>query len=346
MAQKLKTLLAEDSSLMRVIISDIISSEPDIELLDTATNGREAFEKTRSLDPDVVILDMVMGEYDGIYALKKIISHHPKPVILLSSLERNDPQVLEALSLGAFDFVDKPRGKAISQLRQVNQKLIRTIRSAARANLSVLQENGRQRVQETHTFSKRLSYDIIAIGASTGGPRAVESIIERLPSNLQIPVVVAQHMPENFVHNFAQRLNSVSPLRVKVAEESERPAGGTIYLAAGKKNTYIKRDIATGDISFSLTRRRYDEFNDPSIDCLFESVAQIYGKRSIAAVLTGMGRDGTLGIKQIHQQGGITIAQDEASSVVFGMPKSVIDAGAAGYTIALKDIPLFIISCL
>lgn len=346
MADKLTTLLADDSSLMRVIISDIIRSESDIELLDTASNGQEAYEKTRDLNPDVVIMDMVMGEYDGLYGLKKIIENNPKPVVLLSSLERNDPQVLEALSIGAFDFVDKPRGKAISQLRQVNQKLIRTIRSASRANLSVLKQDDQRRVQESHTFSKRLSYDIIAIGASTGGPRAVESIIERLPSNLQIPVVIAQHMPENFVLNFAQRLNSVSPLTVKVPEESEMPIGGTVYLAAGKKNTYLKRDIATGEISFSLTRRRYNEFNDPSIDCLFESVADIYGRRSIAAVLTGMGRDGTQGMTKIHQKGGVTIAQDEASSVVFGMPKSVLDAGAATYTIALKDIPLFIISCL
>jgi two-component system chemotaxis response regulator CheB len=344
--EKLKILLVDDSSLMRVIISDIISNDTEMVLVDTANNGKEAYEKAKSLDPDVVVLDMVMSEYDGLYAVKQIIENHPKPIVLLSSLERNDPQILDALSAGAFDFVDKPKAKAISQLRSVDQKLIRTIRAASRANMRVLTDKARRRVQENHTFATCLSYDIIAIGASTGGPRAVEAILERLPSNLSIPVVIAQHMPENFVRNFALRLDNISPLRVKVAEEGEQLRGGYVYLAAGKKNTYIKRDIATQRISFSLTNRKYEEFNEPSIDCLFDSVAEIYRSRSIAAVLTGMGRDGTLGMKKIYQAGGLTIAQDEASSVVFGMPKSVIETGVARHTISLQDIPLFIISCL
>jgi two-component system chemotaxis response regulator CheB len=342
---KIKVLLIEDSGLMRLIISDILRTDKAIEIVDTAENGKEGVEKTLKYHPDVVVTDLVMPHYDGVYAVKHIMKQRPTPIVVLSSLEKADPVVFDALKEGAVDFVDKPKDKVISNIREVNHVLIDAVKAAQKANVTPLFAADKA-ITHAHTFESNLNYDIIAIGSSTGGQGAIEKVIDKLPANLSIPVVIAQHMPERFLESFAKRLDTLTPLNVKLAEKGENLTGGTIYILPGHSNTKVGRDAFSGKITFAFTKREFREFNFPSVDCLFLSVAQTYAQKALGVILTGMGKDGTEGMKAIYETGGYTIAQDEASSVVYGMPKSALDSGVIKKSVPIYDISSFIIGCL
>jgi len=231
--------------------------------------------------------------------------------------------------------------------RLANYRLVELIREASRTDITLLKARQlAKKNSHAHTFTSTTQYDIVVIGASTGGPGAIEQIVNNLPSNLNIPVVIAQHMPARFLETFSARLNENSPLPVKLGSRGEALKGGTVYIASGESNTRIENNLVTGMPMITFTSRKYDEFNYPSVDCLFESVADVYGNRSIAVILTGMGKDGMLGLKKIKSLGGFTIAQDEESSVVYGMPKAAVEYDAVRQIVRLKEIPGFIVSCL
>ncbi len=338
---KIKTLLIEDSGFMRILLSDLLRKDERIEVIATASNGLEGVEKVKSLKPDVVITDMVMPHYDGLYVVQQLMKDMPLPIILLSSLDRANPKIFDALKEGAFDFVDKPQEKEVSK---GYLPLTKMVREASLTDYVKLRQRVKGRNTSIHTFEARLNYDIIVIGSSTGGPSAVESIVNHIPNNLSIPVLIAQHMPERFIDSYAARLADTTGLKVSVAKDGDPILGNNIYLAPGTANMRIDK---TG--SSPITKFVYDhykEFNHPSVDCLFESVASVYGSRAIGVILTGMGKDGTMGLKKIQEAGGLTLAQDELSSVVYGMPKSAFESGAAKHQIPLKEIPNFIISAL
>jgi two-component system chemotaxis response regulator CheB len=273
------------------------------------------------------------------------MKHKPTPIVVLSSLGKADPIVFDALKEGAVDFVDKPKDKVVSNIRDVNHILIDAVKTAKKANVLPMRSAGKA-ITHAHTFEAKLNYEIIAIGASTGGPGAVEKVIDKLPANLSIPVVIAQHMPERFLESFALRLDTLTPLHVKLAEKGEVLTGGKIYIVPGHSNTKVGRDVFSGKITISFTRREFQEFNFPSVDCLLLSVADTYKNKAIGVILTGMGKDGTEGMKAIYDAGGYTIAQDETSSVVYGMPKSAVDSGVVKKSVPLYDISSFIIGCL
>ncbi len=344
MPLKTTTLLIEDSGFMRIILSDLLKSDPAIELLGTASNGTKGLKKIQQLQPDVIITDMVMPESDGLAVVKKVMQSNPKPVILLSSLEKEDPKVFEALSAGAFDFLNKEEVTKLAKQQQF--PLNEMVKVAAEVSLGKLARMQGKKNTYDHSFDEQLRYEAIAIGASTGGPMAVEQLLSGLPANLNIPVIIAQHMPEQFLRSFAKRLNQTIPLRVKLAERNEELVGGIVYVLPGHKNSHVVRDISTNQPVFNHTQKEYKEFNFPSIDGLFTSMAKVYGKKLIGIVLTGMGKDGTKGLQAIQQQQGFTIAQDEKSSVVFGMPKSAIDSKVINQVLTLKEIPGFVVSCL
>jgi two-component system chemotaxis response regulator CheB len=330
---------------MRKVISDIIHSDSNIELVGVATNGQQGSQMALELKPDVVITDMVMPDFDGLYVVSSVMEKQPVPIILLSSLEKTDSRIFDALRHGAFEFIDKPAN--LDRGRSSGYKLLDLIKEASRTDISLLKARqlaGKNSHQ--HSFGDTLNYAIIAIGASTGGPGAVEMIINNLPRNLQIPVVIAQHMPHRFLETFAQRLNEQSPLPVRLAARGESIKSGVIHIAPGEANLRIERNVATGLPMFTFTDQHYTEFNNPSVDCLFESVAEIYGQHSIGVILTGMGKDGTKGMAKMKARGGFTIAQDEESSVVYGMPKVAFESGAVRQVVSLKQIPGYIISCL
>ncbi|MBC7920402.1 MAG: chemotaxis-specific protein-glutamate methyltransferase CheB [Ferruginibacter sp.] len=343
---QIRVVFIEDSSLMRLIISDLLRSDPAIDLVDTAQNGKEGLEKVKQHRPDVVITDLVMPDYDGLYVVQRIMQEVPTPVVVLSALEKANPRVFDALQEGAVEFVDKPKNRVISHLREVDQPLLRAVKLAAAADISKLACQKRRQNTFAHTFAAELPYEIVCLGASTGGPGAIESILTRLPENLVIPVVIAQHMPERFLETFAQRLNNLIPLRVKLAEKGETPTGGTVYLAPGHSNTTLVREPLGGRALFKFTDRAFREFNHPSVDCLMLSVAKTYGARAIGVLMTGMGRDGTEGMAAIYAGGGYTLVQDEASSVVYGMGRSALETGVVRRSVSLADIPGFLIGCL
>jgi two-component system, chemotaxis family, protein-glutamate methylesterase/glutaminase len=339
-ASKIKTLLIEDSGFMRILLSDLLRKDENIELVATAINGLEGVEKVKTFKPDVVITDMVMPQYDGLYVVQQLMKDMPLPIILLSSLDRADPKIFDALKEGAFDFVDKPQEKEVSQ---GYLPLTRMVREASLTDYLKIRQRIKGRNTSEHTFEARLNYDIIAIGASTGGPSAVELLVTNLPTNLTIPVIIAQHMPERFIESFSARLADLG-LRVSVAKDGEHLLSNHIYLAPGTANMRI--DFSGSSPVAKYVYDQYKEFNHPSIDCLFESVANIYGKRAVGVILTGMGKDGTLGLNKIREAGGLTLTQDELSSVVYGMPKVAFESGAAKHQIPLTEIPNFIISAL
>lgn len=338
---KIKTLLIEDSGLMRILLSDLLKKDSNIELVATATNGLDGVEKVKVLRPDVVITDMVMPQYDGLYVVQQLMKDFPLPIILLSSLNRTDPKIFDALKQGAFDFIDKPQEREVSQ---GYLPLTRMVREASITDYLKLSQRVKGRNTFEHTFEARLNYDIIAVGASTGGPSAVELIVNNLPANLSVPIVIAQHMPGRFIESFATRLNESTGFKVSVAKDGEPLLSRHIYLAPGTANMRIS--ISGSSPVVQYVRDDYKEFNHPSIDCLLESIANIYGRRAIGVILTGMGKDGVMGLGKIRKAGGLTVAQDELSSVVYGMPKAAFESGAAMRQVPLTEISNFIISAL
>lgn len=345
MPGRIRTLLIEDSAFMRKVIGDIIRSDDSLDLVGTASNGRDGSTMAFELKPDVVITDMIMPEYDGMYVVQSVMDKQPIPIILLSSLEKSDSRIFDALQQGAFEFIDKPTD--VDQIRLGHHPLLSLIREASRTDISLLKAKQlASKNSHAHTFTTTTNYDIVVIGASTGGPGAIEQIVNNLPRNLNVPVVIAQHMPARFLETFSARLNERSPLPVKLASRGEQLKGGIVYIASGESNTRIENNLVTGQPMFTFTSKKYEEFNFPSVDCLFDSVADTYGNRTIGVILTGMGKDGMIGLKKIKSLGGFTIAQDEESSVVYGMPKAAVDFGSVKQTVRLNEISGFIVSCL
>jgi two-component system chemotaxis response regulator CheB len=346
-APRIRTLLIDDSSFMRKVIGDIISADENVELIGSASNGKEGVQLVQELRPDVVVTDMIMPEYDGLFVVRQVMEYYPTPVILLSSLDKGNHRIFEALEGGAFEFIDKPTELGSVSIK--DYRLLNLIKHAAVTDISLLKAKQLARGQiriPTPILTGKGSHEIIVIGASTGGPGAVESIVMSFPPNLSVPVVIAQHMPARFLETFAQRLSTQSPLPVKMAFKGQPLSKGVIYLASGDSNTRIERSPMGGCPIFTFTHHIYDEFNSPSINCLFESAVDVYGSNVMGIILTGMGKDGMRGLKKIHDNGGFTIAQDEDSCVVYGMPKAAFEYGAVKQVTALKDIPNCIIKNL
>jgi two-component system, chemotaxis family, protein-glutamate methylesterase/glutaminase len=338
---KIRTLLIDDSGLIRILLADVLRADENIEVIATASNGLEGVEKVKALRPDVVITDMVMPKYDGLYVVQQLMKETPLPIILMSSVGRTDPKVFDALREGAFDFVEKPHSKKIAK---GSESLLRMVHEASMTDYLKIRQRTKERNSFDHTFESQLNYDIIAIGASTGGPSAVEMIVNNLPHNLTIPIIIAQHMPQRFIESFAARLANSIGMQVSVAQEGEALSGNHIYLAPGKTNMRI--DFSGSNSIIRYVPDHYQEFNHPSINCLFESVASMYGRRAIGVVLTGMGKDGTNGLGKIREAGGLTLSQDESSCAVYGMPRSAFESGAARYQVPLTEISNFIVSAL
>jgi two-component system, chemotaxis family, protein-glutamate methylesterase/glutaminase len=341
MGHKIRTLLIEDSGFMRIVLTDLLRKDEAIEVVGTAANGLEGVKKSRLLLPDVIVTDMIMPEYDGLYVVREVMRERPTPIILLSALNRADEKIFVALGEGAFDFVDKPSREEMASGGSV---LAKTIREASAAKCFRSDAAAPVREDSTQPRPSSSHYGIVALGASTGGPGAVEWIVKNLPGKMPVPVVIAQHMPARFIETFAERLRNYTSLAVTVAVEGESLQAGHIYLACGTANTRVTKSDDIPCISF--VEDTYPEFNHPSIDCLFESIALHYGRHSIGVILTGMGKDGARGLRRIRDRGGLTVAQDENSSVVYGMPKAAVENDAILHQIPLAKIPDFIINSL
>ena len=335
MNDKIKVLVVDDSTVMRKLISDILKNDPQIEVIDTAKTGKEAIEKAKNLKPDVITLDIEMPEMDGITALKILRKEVPQTkVIMFSSLTQEGAKAtIESLALGAYDFVPKPSTKSfLESVKKIEQDLIPKIKSVVPLKKIKLIYKP---IQITPKIKKGI-YKVCGIGVSTGGPQTLLKILPKLPPNFPAPILIVQHMPPLFTKQLAERLNSLSRLRVKEAEEGEFVKDGVVYIAPGDYHMKIKKENSL--IKIKLHQGPPRNFCRPSVDELFESLAEVYNGKTLALILTGMGNDGKEGAKKIKEKGGVVLAQDAESSIVFGMPKAVIEEGLADEVINLSKI--------
>jgi two-component system chemotaxis response regulator CheB len=333
---RIKILVVDDSLLMQRVLSDLLQSDSQLSIVGTARDGEEALAKIPVLHPDVVTLDIEMPRMNGLTAVRKIMETNPVPVVMISALTQKEAQLtLKALEFGAVDYVPKPSGQISLNMNAVKEELITKIRTAASANVKQIQPRW---IQENELQATHPSDKIIAIAASTGGPPAVTHVLAHLPSNTP-PILVVQHMPKGVTRLFAEGLNQTCRFKVKEAEEGDLVQERLALIAPGGYHMAVTK---AGKIS--LNQDPPVNYVRPAADVMMLSAADTYGAKNVGVVLTGMGCDGAKGLKAIKEKGGTTIAQDEKTSVVFGMPKVAIEAGCVDVVAPLERIPKEIIT--
>jgi two-component system chemotaxis response regulator CheB len=339
---KTKVLIIDDSALMRQILTEILSRDPALEVVGAAQDPYIARDKILRLAPDVVTLDVEMPRMDGLTFLEKLMRAHPLPVVMVSSLtERGCETTWRALELGATDFVTKPKLDVQAGTMQLGQEIIDKVKAAARAKVRPARrvpalKIDSQALPSPVALSFRATHKVVAIGASTGGTEAIREVLTRLPADAP-GIVMVQHMPEKFTASFAERLNSLSRVRVSEARDGDRVLPGHALLAPGNFHMEVMRSGAECRVRVfaadPVNRHR------PSVDVLFASCARQLGSNAVGVILTGMGGDGAKEMAAMRRAGAHTIAQDEESCVVFGMPKEAIALGGAAEVLPLDRIP-------
>lgn len=356
-------LIVDDSPFMRFTLQKILNQDPGIKVLDTARDGREGIVKLQALRPQVVTMDVEMPVMNGLQALDEIMRWQPTPVIILSAVTTEGTQAtLKALDLGAFDVVAKPSGSLRADLQVLSHDLVEKVKAAAGVNPARLGSKGltigtkgvpeMPLEQAPHLpvtgkmgLAPKHAIEIVAIGTSTGGPSALQAVLPTLPADFPVPVLVAQHMPPGFTGPLSQRLNGLCPLNVREGIHGEVLKAGTVYVAPAGKQIQVQRK------SEQLTLHIGDEapiptLYHPSVDVMFLSLAKAVGKGTLGVVMTGMGSDGTKGMKDLKALEGFAIAESEETCVVYGMPRSLVDAGLADRVVPLGEIGRTIVECV
>lgn len=343
---KKKVLVVDDSAFMRKVITDMINSSPILTVVGSAKDGEEALVKIKELAPDLVTMDIEMPKMDGLTALKKIMTEMPMPVVMLSSLTKQGAQeTLKALDYGAMDFITKPSSLIKVSAPEVKEELISKLVAASKAKMSVAQHmvshmpktsasasyTPYQKIEGNTSFKK-----LIAIGTSTGGPRALQDVIPFIPKTIDAGIVIVQHMPPGFTKSLADRLNGMSQIGVKEAEDGDVIRAGWAYLAPG--DSHLKVYKQSGKYVIKLDSGERVTGHRPSVDAMMYSIADLNERNVIGVIMTGMGSDGADGMKVVKQKSGYIIAQDEDSCVVFGMPKSTIKLGVVDKVVSLSNI--------
>jgi two-component system chemotaxis response regulator CheB len=338
-SNKVRVLVVDDSALMRKLIPQMLEADQSIEVVGTAMDGNFCLKKIEELKPHVVTLDLQMPGMNGIDTLKEIMRRHPLPVIVVSSHSIEGASItFKALGLGAFDFVTKPQD-ATAHMADAARQLISKIKAAADCRVvrpgTLIAAPVRSEKIPAGKFALAPS-KTVAIGISTGGPQAMEFLLAQLPPDFPGTILVVQHMPSGFTDMFARRLDELCALRVKEAQSGDVLQAGRVLICPGSRHMTVKR-LPMGDVVV-LNDEAPVNGHRPSVDVLFRSMAQEYGRLGIAVLMTGMGEDGAQGLGEIKKAGGMTIAQDEESCVVFGMPKVAIERGYATRVVALDGL--------
>jgi two-component system chemotaxis response regulator CheB len=344
--KQIKVLIVDDSAIVRKIFSQELSKHADIQVVGVAPDPYVARDKIVNLKPDVITLDIEMPRMDGLSFLRKLMKFHPVPAIIVSSLTQgNSEMVLEAMECGAVEVLAKPGGSYA--VGDMSAQLVEKIRAAANVRMSAAQAcaaaPARKPDAEASLALKRSTHKVIAMGASTGGTEAIKSVLMEMPVGSP-GIVIVQHMPPRFTTAFANRLNGLCQVEVREAKDGDAVLPGTVLIAPGNFHMLLKRvggtyyvEVKTGPLVFHQR---------PSVDVLFLSVARYAGANAVGVIMTGMGRDGAAGLLEMKKAGAATVAQDEASSVVFGMPKEAIKMGGVDSVVSLSEIPRSIIRCL
>ena len=366
-AAKLSVLVVDDSAFMRTVISKMINATDDMRVAATAINGSFALNKLESVDPDVIVLDIEMPEMNGIEFLKARKGRVADiPVVILSSIARRGARItMEALSLGASDFILKPSGTNADELHKIGNHIISTLRAygtryrnLGRSSTASLKQRSRppetrRTVPEAPIVSKATSspsirsirshagaVKAVAIGISTGGPNALRKLVQELDPSIPVPIFVVQHMPAGFTAEFSESLNRLSKLEVKEASDGDVARPGRIFVSPGDRHMRLKRRPLA--VTIELSSDPPVSGHRPSVDVLFASIADAYGSGALAVIMTGMGKDGAKEIGEVKRAGGLTIGQDEASSVVYGMPRVAAEAGFLDEILPLDSIAAYI----
>jgi two-component system chemotaxis response regulator CheB len=359
-----KILIVDDSAFVRRAMADALEKDPEIQIVGQAKNGEEAIDLTRALDPDVVAMDVEMPRMDGITALRHIMEKTPCPVLMVSSLTNEGAHTtLKALELGALDFI--PKGSGGSDMSWLQRDLPMKLKTLARRKAFVRLVHRKafspspaaprsaspaapqaapapRRSMPAILPGSGFRYDVVAIGVSTGGPPAVQQILSAIPAAFPVPILIAQHMPASFTGPFAARLDTQSQISVKEAAPLERVKAGTAYVCPGGK--HLRLENHKGTLMAAVTEEPRDALYKPSANVLMETVGLVLGPRALCVMLTGMGSDGLEGTKILKSRGGYTIAQSEATCVVYGMPKALVDFNLADEIVDLNDIAAAIVA--
>lgn len=346
MSKKIKVLIIDDSALIRQLLREILSKDSAIEVVGTAADPLIARDKIKQLSPDVLTLDIEMPKMDGITFLKNLMRLRPMPVIMISTLTEAGADVtLEALEIGAVDFIPKPKVDVVEKIQDYSADIINKIKIASVARVRTFRDNVIPTVNEKlsadailakgSTKFLRTTEKIIAIGSSTGGTEAIKEILIRMPATAPA-IVISQHIPEAFSNPFSKRMNACSAMTVYEAKDGQQILPGHVYIAPGSRHLIVERNGARYVCRLNdgpLVNR-----HKPSVDVMFRSVSQNVGPNAVGVILTGMGDDGARGMKEMHETGSPTIAQDEKSSVVWGMPGEAVKHGGVDHVLSLEHI--------
>ena len=339
MDRVLRVLVVDDSAYVRKVVREILSRSPFVEVVGTARDGREALDLVEQLEPDVVTCDLIMPELDGVGFVREQMQRRPVPIIIMSVAKETAGAALAALDLGAIDFVQKPTALASEKIFEVSTELLDKVKAAghiALKHIAISPPATRPlvsvpRIPGTH------SVDLVALGISTGGPQALKRLIPQLPEDFPVPVVMVMHMPVGYTEMYAAKLNEMAQLEVREAAEGDELKPGRVFLAQAGRHLTLRRD-ASGKVFTHLDAKPFDSLHRPSVDELFKSAAEVYGKRVLGVVMTGMGSDGKQGAAWIKSQGGLIFTEAESSCVVYGMPSVVMEAGLSDRSIDLDDM--------
>ncbi|NGN98135.1 chemotaxis response regulator protein-glutamate methylesterase [Grimontia sp. S25] len=336
-----RVLIVDDSAVFRALLSEIIDSDPQLEVVGAAVDPYEAREKIKKLKPDVITLDIEMPKMDGVQFLRNLMRLHPMPVVMISTLTQHGADAtLAALDLGAVDYFPKPTENVAAEMSHYRQLVIEKVKMAATANIA----GATHRQQSDISVSGRnlrSDFDIIAIGASTGGTEAIRHVLEALPEMMP-PIVITQHIKAVFSKSFAERLNRASKLHVEELSSDKAPlVNGRVYVAPGDFHMQVVK--RSGRYYCVRSDGEPVQRHKPSVDVMFSSVAEAAGSRALSILLTGMGKDGAQGMLEMRHAGAVTVAQDEKSSVVWGMPKAAVEIEAAQQVLPLEKVATYLV---
>jgi two-component system, chemotaxis family, protein-glutamate methylesterase/glutaminase len=335
MTQPIRALVVDDSAYIRKVVKEMLERKGEIEVVGTARDGEDALLQCERLQPDVVTCDLIMPGLDGIEFIRKQMAARPVPIVIVSIAAESSERVLSGLDAGAIDFVQKPTALATDRVFDVAEDLLAKVTAAAHAPMGRISTAQFDHPVPTFAFKNR--YSVVVIGVSTGGPQGLKAIVPRLPGDFPVPVAIVLHMPIGYTEAYARRLDELSALTVAEAHEGELVRPGNVLIAPAGRHLTFHRN-GEGNVVTRLDVRPLDTSHRPSVDVMFQSAADVYGDRVLGVVMTGMGADGREGAAWIKARGGAVLTESEDTCVVYGMPRSVVEAGLSDEAIPLDRL--------
>ena len=336
----IRVLVVDDSAFVRKVVREMLSRSPLIEVVGAARDGEDALEMVESLNPDVVTLDLIMPVLDGVGFLRKQMARRPLPVVAVSIASETGELALDALDAGAVDFIQKPTALSTEKIFEITDELLEKVKTAAEVSMKRIRPRPAPTAMAPAAVpapevAERM--DAVVLGISTGGPQALKTLIPQFPEGFPIPMALVLHMPVGYTKLFAQQLDKVSPLRVKEAEEGDLFVAGTVLLAPAGRHLKFERET-DGRVLAHLDARPFDTPHRPSVNVLFESAANVFRDKTLGVIMTGMGTDGKEGAAWVKSQGGLIITESEETCVVYGMPRSVVEANLSDKQAPLDEM--------